>query len=589
MSVPPGRGWRLGWLSWLILLATLAGLTFLVGAGAPRHTSQDELYDWAIADRSFQPYFVAPGGVDPMVLPVWSHGWPLEFCARVQQNPGFTQRPVMSFSWWSPGSWSLTSNVFLFNWWYLLLDILVAIAILVVAVVGFERWRRRRGRLRFSLFDAAVVATFACVALGWWRWHRHQQQVESNFLTSLLTKEAIGNSSSSPMAAFQMPTGATQIAAANPPTLFGVVHPTYHGPKWLARLPGATSLLPFCGHFDYVELTTSAMTEADCRDVAKLRYLERVDIHGRLTPELADALDSLSHLRELGAKLDRWEPLVRSSDAHLLGRLGQLEVLDLCSSDLAPGDLRILEELPNLKTLRISGGQFLVEDLQRLAEHPSLKLVFAEIAATEDEMRQFEESHPRLRVFWVDLPRLDGRADRRLRDPWYIAQMRIAHWRSEVRDYRIMGRREILSLTGVRLTRERLSRLPQRIFAEVNELRLGEFDSPETAAELFQRCGNVEYIQSFEAPLGETLIHELAKHPSLRQLRVLQGKATVDAFQRLVHLPTFKWLEIYGATFTPEEARAIHAAMRVKARDTFVDVFRGPVESPGSSILTGGG
>jgi hypothetical protein len=224
--------------------------------------------------------------------------------------------------------------------------------------------------------------------------------------------------------------------------------------------------------------------------------------------------------------------------------------------------------------------------LEQLAGHSALRLILADIAATDEERVRFGKAHPHLRVVWLELPKRSSLSSSQLRDPWLIALWRIGDWRSdESGDYRIALTRSIVNLSGIKLTRERLGRLPPQVFPEIIELRCGTFDSTTTAADLIQRCKNMEYLQSLETPLDEGQLDALLRHASVRNLKVVQGNLPVAKFMELAAVPTVRWLEIYESTLTPAEAQHLREAFLAHGADRFVDVYPGPFDSPGESIL----
>jgi hypothetical protein len=402
-SDPKGRI-QLSWCSRVTLILACVAFATLFVKGSRRLATEEDKYVWAQAHRDFRPFHSQGSLFTPFEIPTWSHGWPIEFCSRVQSVVG-KDVPLRDWKYEASSPWSVTTNVYRFSLWILAVDLLIALAIISAIVAGCERWIRRRGRFRFSLFDMGVVATVVCGALGWWQWHSRQQIAESQFLGNLQSMDAV--SEFGQYVGTHVLLGDRKFYVFNQANAGGQSDPQYHGPDWLIRLVGNPRFLGFCMHVDRLEINTLQMSEADCRGFAGLRYLERLEIAGRLTPALAEGLASLPNLRELGGisyfTADD-PPLATSSDVHLLSRLSRLEVLDLCSSELQPADLEVLKELLNLTTLRISGRQFPISAMERLAAHPALKIVYADIAATDEEKNAIERAHPQLRIFWVDLP-----------------------------------------------------------------------------------------------------------------------------------------------------------------------------------------
>src|SRR4029079_5879998 len=168
------------------LALALLAVTLLVVPGARRLATEGEKHHWAIGDSTFKPFPVAQRGMSSFGIPVWSHGWPFEYGARTQNETKSQSSAASnaSHSWPAGDAWRLTNEVYQFNFWYLVADIVIGVAIVSLLVAGCERWRRRRGRLRFSLFDVAVVATLVCCLLGWRQWHLHEQQLETNVVNA---------------------------------------------------------------------------------------------------------------------------------------------------------------------------------------------------------------------------------------------------------------------------------------------------------------------------------------------------------------------------------------------------------------------
>ena len=575
------RRFRLGWLSWLVLLVMLAAMTVIILPGANRYVGDVELRRQLAGEDFDNLNDVIFAGITDWKLPIREHGWPLVFLQRyafesLPQTPSATAPPISrpSVSWMSPAAWSFTDGTKSFHLPNLLADLVIGLACIICVVAGCEHWRRKRGRLRFSLLDVAVMATLASVALGWWQYNKRQRDRESEVWSgfSYLMANFDWNSQGG-------------MSSYTPDT-------QNLGPEWLARLTGDHPCLDFCHRLKRLNLITRARGNRTTRSVRDLTNLEHFRCTGPLTPLLAESLASLPRLRELAGPIDRgirtYEfPMLTSADIGLLLKLPRLESLDLTNCDITTADLPIVMQLPQLNSLKISGPQFLIEDLAALANHPKLRTIHALISATDDERKAFAAAHPNINIDWPELPIRPPSSESYLSDPWHVLHVRVGRWRGQDdADREKPTRQAVLNLSGLTLTRERFQQIPSRVFAGINEIRLGRVDSPATALDLIERCPRVEYVDLRNVPIGRDELARLCRHDSLRSLKLRQGPLTLDELCQLSALPNFKWLEVYDSTLTPADATRLRDALCRQQEDAFVDVFAGLSGEPAESILS---
>jgi len=105
------------------------------------------------------------------------HGWPVTYLWRESVGAGKTSRL-------SP--WALSEGVLRISYLRLGLDFLAGAAVLVLAAVIYEAWRRRRAKIyQFHLSDLLVLVTALSVVFAWLRWEAKQHHDEQEVLTQL--------------------------------------------------------------------------------------------------------------------------------------------------------------------------------------------------------------------------------------------------------------------------------------------------------------------------------------------------------------------------------------------------------------------
>jgi len=271
--------------------------------------------------------------------------------------------------------------------------------------------------------------TLACLLLGWWRTRTREQSI----IASMKTRGCLAGN-----------------------------RLDYHGPDWLRRLVGNPTYLRFCFHVDYLNLNLnpSLLSADDYQNIRTFTDVRKVYCSGRLNRELVDSLASLPKLRSLDGEIYAYsgtppEPMQPMSGVELLQRLPRLTSLKLGDSWLVPSDLDVLAKMPYIETLQISGGHLFIEDLSRLNAAPALKTVFLRIAATNEELRAFQESLTSYQIKWNEHLGVDS---------WEVTQLRISRWsgkppvsfsfRGEFGPPKYAsGRRTTLDLSGLLLTR----------------------------------------------------------------------------------------------------------------------------------------
>lgn len=549
------RPWfRLHWLSWIVLSAMTAGMTIIV---VPGHSGQSIEFERRLvsAPLESQPVW---SDYDFISVSTWSHGWPFEYLRRPYSEQGFLIHfegcPIL---WTSPRAWQMSGKSYAFSTLNLAANLLIGAVIVFIAVAGCEIWRRRRGGFRFSLLDLGTFTAFGCAILGWWQYHARAHAKEQAIKSAMMARGSLIDLSKG---------GPLRAHAAS----------DYHGPDWLMRLLGNPWFLPFCFHIDRLHLDSTLLSEDDYADIPKLTYVDTV--HCRLNPELAKSLAALRELRTVDGRIYAFgggvpyrDRMVTSSNVQLLTQLPRVTDLYLGYSQLVPADLAVVARMPRLKLLQITGDDLLVEDLKPIVNCPTLQTLYLDISATEEERRAFTKEHAHLKVSWGDPQRWVGFSESNLvTDPWNVASVLFKRWQAEdgVQQPTTLFRGS-LDFSSIRLTAERLKRLPKNRFPEVTDVSIGAADKPETAMELIRRCGQLESLDTRHVPLTtrDILSISFSEEPDLH---LLQGRNTVQEFCDLARQLKPISLAIYASTFNNKEVKRIADATQGMA-----EVFSG--------------
>ena len=316
------------------------------------------------------------------------HGWPATYLERdviFDDGYGFLT-PIEETKFWS-----LNLDVLDFHPWALLLNCIVACAVIAVVATLWERRRRRLGPWwRFSLRRLFVIVTLCAVVAGWWSIRARE---ESETL-DLIREIGYTNNPS-----FQIDFDRT--------LSFRLEHPVLvpHFPGWVRQFIGNERLLPlhinrFVGRFD-VNLKESMNLDEVARvinlaptivnvwaDAAQCRRLEillkkQPDLRQlRLVcePEL-DELKRLRNLRSLELLLcvpkksgtpatsAEWQPMI----AEIIRNNQKLERLELKRHPLDTAACKAIQSLQHLKKLAICRCSFENGGFESCFPLPSLR------------------------------------------------------------------------------------------------------------------------------------------------------------------------------------------------------------------------
>jgi hypothetical protein len=549
------RPWfRLHWLSWIVLVLMTAGMTIVIVPGTLGTSIE---YERSPLGPPYQSKY------DFTEVSTWSHGWPFEHLRRAYSNDegfliDFEGYPVIF--WSSPHAWQISGNVYAFSPLKFAANIVIGVSTVLIAVGTCETWRRRRGGFRFSLLDVAALISVVCIVLGWWQYHAHTMSSEQATKSAMMARGSLTDwSKGGPLRANALS--------------------DYHGPEWLSRLLGNGYYLPFCIHVDSLLLDSTLLSTDDYTDIPKFTYVDTVRCVDRLTPQLVESLAALPRLRAIDGRIAAFgggvpypEWMVTSSNVQLLTQLPRITHLYLGHSQLAPADLELLARLPRLKLLHIEGDDLLVEDLEPIVRCPSLRTLYLNISATEDERLAFTSSHSHLKVYWADSRRWTGFTEYTLvTDPRNVASVLFNRWQAEDGvEQPTSLEREWLDFSNIRLTRERLDRIPVKRFADVTSLHFGTVDSPETAIDLIRRCGPLAYLEARHIPLTARDLASISFNDE-SEIYLQQGPINVQEFCYLARKLKPLTLTICASTFTPEEVQLIAEAMPDGVADVYKD------------------
>jgi hypothetical protein len=564
------RRFRLHWLSWIVLFLMTAAMTVIIVPGSTGRSVEYERRQ-CLNMHTGEFYWT---DYDYIEVSTWIHGWPIEYLRRSFSERGylidFDGRPI---AWTSLSAWDVSGTVYAFDPYKLSADLIIGAVVIMVAVAACEAWRRRRNGWRFSLLDVGVFATLVCLVFGWWQYHVQTRTTEQSIVASMTAR----GSFSKPL------TASTDSPRA---------HFDYSGPKWLKRLVGNPELLRFCHHVVALQLDANLLSTDDLREIRQLTYVESVQLGNSLTETLVDAFARLPRLQELDGTGFRFgggepftDPIVTTFELPLIARLPKLKVLKLGKCKLAPNDFHILAQLPRLTTLQFSDRDCLIEDLEPLIKCNTLTVVYPDLTATQQERDAFGAAHPELQIRW---PRLLGlehfiRPDR-TSTAWDVAAVLYQRWQDEdhlVGDQQLEPEPGSIDLTGIRLTTQRVKRLPSTALAEVEHIALGEVDSSKTAMDLISQCPKLDYLYAPYVAFSVGDIFQLAELKEMEELVMQQGSLTPKEFSRLRQLPRLKTLEIFGSSFNYQEAKQIAEAFP----GAYVDVYRGFDDESNNSIL----
>jgi hypothetical protein len=553
-AVRRGRRLRLHWLSWVVLVIISAVMVLVVVPGSVSHSTEWEHGQLPSLSTDEAPSWTPYGYIDVLTS---SHGWPFEFLRRpYSPKQWLIELDSGPVEWSQINAWSFSGQIYAFNPLGLLADASTGIAIVAAAVIACEGWRRRRNGFQFSLLDTAVLVTAVATILGWWQYHVRIQAAEHTITTMMTARGSLRDPSKG---------GPIRAYAIN----------DYCGPDWLQRLLGNPYFIPFCHHIDRLELDSRLLSTEDYAAIRKLRFVNTVHCEGKLKSELVDALATLPNLRMLdgylfvigGGPLTP-EPMVTSSEAPYLARLALLTTLNLGYSDVHPADIKHIARLPRLETLYLDSGDILIEDLEPLATCPTLKTVCADIVATDEERHAFDVAHPYLTVHWIRsyVPEPSDAATVQLSatDPWDVADVLVRRWQAEDSPDTKNGPATIdheqLDISEIRLTQERVRRLPLKSLPDVTRVIVGSADSTKTAMDILSRCGTIDYVDVRHVPLTSGDLETISFQKEA-QIFLQQGPLTAQEICEFARRVRPSMLMIFAAKLTRKEAQQVYDAL----------------------------
>ena len=271
-------------------------------------------------------YQIGQYGRDYNLYDYYEHGWPLVYLQR--EPVSLNQSPI-----WRLSCWNVWDGVRYFKPLWLILDSLAGLAVALAVTFFFERWRRRRQRLlQFHISDLLILTGLISLAGAFVAWNRSEYMAEQTALETMEEYESSGVTSAG---------GVNDRIEWQP-----------GGPTWLRRLVG------------------DRLFESSNR-VALLEATE-------------NDLEHAVHLRQL--KVVRlWS--ASNEDMKLLGRLPQLEALDMLYARVTDKEQRIVDEdgtydfveayfelprLPQLRGLNLYGATFRGDGLRNI---PSVEVL----------------------------------------------------------------------------------------------------------------------------------------------------------------------------------------------------------------------
>jgi hypothetical protein len=270
------------------------------------------------------------------------HGWPWEYLDRYPKVTGTksTDEDINRAPWLIARCWNFQGKVKSFSIIWLLGDLSIASAILVLAAIFLE-WRRRR-YLRIWQFTLRELIVFAIIVAGicsWWMTNHLYRQKEKEIILAL---EKIANDS--------------------------VCDEEYRGPTFLRKLIGLNYLADFyiTNEFFYDDIidednqniSKKQIIEKLLPLVVKLQYVESIYIAStELTDESLkitinnDSSPAICRLKRL-KKLSLWSANITDKTVELLNNLTQLKDLEILGTGITPtGFKKLQKSLPQCEIL----------------------------------------------------------------------------------------------------------------------------------------------------------------------------------------------------------------------------------------------
>jgi hypothetical protein len=387
----PRRIWKcLHPFTWLVMLVVGAGLVIIVVPGRHKEGFREENAYHDQATQMLNQLLPSPKGAISFSQ---VHGWPKPWAATRRDtyvksplNPylHFTQPPLSSPwpGWTSADAWPYKAAASRVHWGNLLLDMVVAVAVLAAFGAATEFWLRRRGGpLRLRIIDLLAVTTVGALALGWYRYHERVHGNEQRLTTQIMGNDWIMPSEIVGFRFDPVETGSARLLMSE----F-----RYCGPDWLILLIGNERLLPACRHRYAAKVQVTADWRNDIRELESWPYLQHVEFAAALPSQALATLEKLPRLDSLTIRtyqagthdylLQRFDfqdagGLVGPRDHSELARL-HLQRLTLQNQELLAEDVdRIVLQLSSLKVLTLIDPSITIAELNQLRDdHPWLTL-----------------------------------------------------------------------------------------------------------------------------------------------------------------------------------------------------------------------
>ncbi|PQO32964.1 hypothetical protein [Blastopirellula marina] len=396
---------KLHWVTWGVLLVTTLGLVLIVVPGdlvrislIPWPTSWEQQCENLRLATNEMAYAVDPRernqaamGAPRVATKVYQHGWPSPYLARAlvfkvdtsgQVNRAESEPRIQfentfsqwggsmhhAVSWSNYDNWPFEMEGWLIRPWSLLLDVVVAVAILA-AIGGLTEWRMRRdtGLLRFGLIDLLGGLTVIGVALGFYVYHANLQRIEH-----------LGEDFSF-VPTYNIEGG-----------FHAGVH--YKGPQWMRKLAGNQYFLPLLHHVDSVSVRADENWKSIYGELPKFTYMTSLDARFQLplaALDLVEQCPSLEHFALPNLDRDSPTPLSRQGEP-----LFQIK------------DLPRLEKL-NLISIRLRGDAYSAKQIELVAAFPTLQRITLEgAAASQEEIEKIKSDHPNIEFFVLPDPQI---------------------------------------------------------------------------------------------------------------------------------------------------------------------------------------
>jgi len=437
----------------------------------------------------------------------------------------------------------------------------------------------------FSLLDVFVGVTVVAMVTSWYQSHARDYAAETQ---AMFDGEGHGS-------------------------MYFYVKRHSRTPDWLARLVGGQSQIRFCKHVTELGLCRDSVSWPDgspepevfqfdddkVKALAGFKRVEVIEFNGPTCPELPASVAKLKRLHTIRIKhenayvrrgfgfssapatgtpsvvySDRLratiEKKVCSFDAiQKLDQLEQLINLELDLGYISKSALRELPALSKVTKLSLASYEIFVEDLNALERFKNLKQVRLSISATNQELEDFQRTHPQLKISWDRSANLDA---------WQVIHRRIKNWGRVEDSYRKKcpdlycygdekGDPNVLDLTSLKLTKERLELLinADADLGSVRSIWIGRVDSVQTLNQLVKRCSSLRELK-LHAGCPKEVVDQFIP-PRRWSLDVFQGDLTVDDLHVLIKKHQLSELNIHESTLSEAEFTALEEAWS----DVYID------------------